>query len=94
MKNIFSQMYQIVELLMFERRQKMHEITHIQEHMDDDDSSDESDNDVSSPSPPFEGIVHEEPEKQNESQGRDFEKRGRENGEISEPYGKEVNMNT
>ncbi|KAL7031544.1 hypothetical protein ACKWTF_007045 [Chironomus riparius] len=58
---------------------------------DDDEEIDE--NDIGSPSPPFEGIVHEEPEKQNESQGREFEKaRDVENGEINEPYNEEDNV--
>lgn len=57
---------------------------------EDDNELDE--NDVGSPSPPFEGIVHEEPEKQNESQGKEFEKRDEENGEINEPYKQEVNI--
>ena len=60
---------------------------------EDDEEMDE--NDIGSPSPPFEGIVHEEPEKQNESQGREFENaRDEENGEINEPYQEEVNMKT
>lgn len=61
----------------------------------EEDSSEHSEceNDIGSPSPPFEGIVREEPEKQNESQGREFEKRDEENGEINEPYQPEVNIN-
>lgn len=36
--------------------------------MEDEDDEDEN-NDISSPSPPFEGIIKEEAEKQLESQG-------------------------
>ncbi|XP_070506432.1 uncharacterized protein [Chironomus tepperi] len=63
-----------------------------EDQMDEDDE-DIDENDIGSPSPPFEGIVHEEPEKQNESQGREFEKaRDEENGEINEPYKEEDNI--
>jgi hypothetical protein len=58
--------------------------------MSEDEDDDEEENDVGSPSPPFEGIIHEEPEKQNESQGGDFENRN-DNVNRGEPE-KEVNM--
>lgn len=47
----------------------------IQEQMDEDEEVDEDDksSQVGSPSPPFEGIITEEPEKQLESQGGDFD---------------------
>jgi hypothetical protein len=39
------------------------------------EDEDEEENDIGSPSPPFEGLIREEPEKQLESQGGDFEHR-------------------
>lgn len=54
----------------------------------DDDDDEAMDGDVGSPSPPFEGIIREEPEKQLESQGGDFENR---KDDMDEPF-KEVNM--
>lgn len=39
------------------------------------EEEEDENNDVGSPSPPFEGVIHEEPEKQNESQGGEFESR-------------------
>lgn len=64
--------------------------------MDDDEEEEQEDviNDVGSPSPPFEGIIHEEPEKQNESQGGEFESPTEEQmNDNLEPQQKEVNMN-
>lgn len=42
---------------------------------------DEEEGDVGSPSPPFEGVIKEEAEKQLESQGGDFERRVENNDE-------------
>jgi hypothetical protein len=52
--------------------------------MDDEDEMENEEGDVGSPSPPFEGVIKEEAEKQLESQGGDFERR-------VENFEKEVN---
>jgi hypothetical protein len=44
---------------------------------------DEEDSHVGSPSPPFEGLIHEEAEKQLESKGGDFDMAGI-NGDVDE----------
>jgi hypothetical protein len=60
---------------------------------DDDDGDGDEENDVGSPSPPFEGVIHEEPEKQNESQGGgEFENRNDDSKDEESEPGKEVNM--
>ncbi|KAG5684639.1 hypothetical protein PVAND_013859 [Polypedilum vanderplanki] len=51
---------------------------------EDGEDEEEENNDVGSPSPPFEGIIREDPEKQNESQGGEFEKQNGANNNNDE----------